>query len=344
MALIQNRIQMVGTQRSGSNLVRLVLNGIDGVIAPPSAHEYRDFIELLPLYSPLESEHVAVLVKDVLQLIRLNALQWPIDLTVADVLGFVNGRTLADVIIAVYDAAAICTGNRHWVSKCLENYLYIPAFLNARPDLFILHLVRDPRDVALSFLNAPIGPKDPKIIALEWKSDQSSIRQMRSHTDDRRWISIRYEDIVDDPTSAFSTLCESIGIRWTPRALTFHASAEASIAASLSTLWENLSSPIDGKKAGRYLDPTRRDFIRSVEEVAADEMRAYGYEPVYCDHTIALDDAELANARQRDGELRIASARRRAPELEEVHLRRDHFLADLRHRRLNDDGQVSQSP
>lgn len=69
------RVQIVGTQRSGSNLLRLLLGSLPGVFAPPSAHKLRDFQGLLPRYGePLNMER---LIADMAELVELNALPWP---------------------------------------------------------------------------------------------------------------------------------------------------------------------------------------------------------------------------------------------------------------------------
>jgi hypothetical protein len=155
------RLQLVGTQRSGSNLFRLILGSLPGVFAPPSAHELRDFLELIPLYSPLaDSGNVERLIVDIGHLIDLNALPWPQILhrnqKVADALG---GTTIAHVVIAFCDAHAQDLQCNTWLSKCLENLYFVERLAVTKLPILYVHLVRDPRDVALSFANAPIGPR-----------------------------------------------------------------------------------------------------------------------------------------------------------------------------------------
>ena len=47
-------IQMIGTQRSGSNLLRVMLGGIDAIAAPHPPHILQRFLPLLPKYGSLE--------------------------------------------------------------------------------------------------------------------------------------------------------------------------------------------------------------------------------------------------------------------------------------------------
>lgn len=341
-----NRIQMIGTQRSGSNLVRLVLNGIDEVFAPSSGHEYRDFAELFPHYTPFGSDELIQLSEDLLQLIRLNALPWPVGgLTGRIIADLATGSTLSHIVIAMYDAATRQIDATCWASKCLENYRYLPDLISARPDLRVLHLVRDPRDVALSFRRAPIGPKDPWIIAQDWLDDQRMIRDLQADLVSRGvdWTTVRYEDLVSEPGTQFEEMCRKLSIPWDSAALQFHSSPDAVTAANLSPLWATLATPISKNRIGGYLSPDDRQFVTRVEEIVSTEMRAFGYDPVYCDHPVAPTEDALALARTRDEQLRRATAQARPPEIEEIHTRRDRYLATLR-RRLTASGQSSSKP
>src|SRR5690349_10354704 len=103
-----NRVQLVGTQRSGSNLLRLMLGQLQEVFAPPSAHELRDFQSLASKYGDLSKPgNAARLAGDVGTLIDLNALPWPPfpDRT-EGILQELSGTSLAHMIVATYDAYA----------------------------------------------------------------------------------------------------------------------------------------------------------------------------------------------------------------------------------------------
>ena len=44
---------MIGTQRSGSNLLRVMLDGIEQIVAPHPPHILQRFLPLLPKYGDL---------------------------------------------------------------------------------------------------------------------------------------------------------------------------------------------------------------------------------------------------------------------------------------------------
>ncbi len=66
-------IFMIGTQRSGSNLLRLMLNELPRIAAPHPPHILQRMIPLAPNYGDLEiRENFAQLVDDVCRLVELN--------------------------------------------------------------------------------------------------------------------------------------------------------------------------------------------------------------------------------------------------------------------------------
>jgi hypothetical protein len=68
---------MIGTQRSGSNMLRLMLNQQPAIAAPHPPHILERFMPILPLYGDLQSDrNFDRLVDDVCRMIELNPVSW----------------------------------------------------------------------------------------------------------------------------------------------------------------------------------------------------------------------------------------------------------------------------
>jgi hypothetical protein len=320
---------MVGTQRSGSNLLRLILGSLPGVYAPPSAHELRDFLRLSERYAPLQNTtNMRRLVEDVGQLVDLNALPWPKipDRTQA-VLSVIKGTTIAHAVVAFYDAHAHHFECSAWLSKCLENVYYVKGLLATELPTVYLHLVRDPRDVAMSFLKAPIGPKEPRAIALRWRSDQEAAQRAKQTVSEASWLTLRYEDLVQDPQRTMVALCSWSGLEWQEEALNFYRTHEAAATANLSSLWTNLNRPVDVTRVGSHWQD--RAFADAVEEFVWDLMGAYGYAPRGSWPPVRVSEQEAREIEDSDRQIRRKLQRQRNPHAEELHLRREVFLERL---------------
>lgn len=331
------RVQMIGTQRSGSNLLRLMLDQSGEILGPPSAHELRDLLPLVGSYESLaHPENQARLARDLIGLVELNALPWPEGSLSADrLLRHLTGLSLAHFVLALYDQAAAFTARRGWVSKCLENVYHRETLEKACTEIRYVHIVRDPRDVALSFRRAPIGPKDPRVIAMRWREDQRAALEVE-RLNPGRTRRQRFEDLVMMPRESLRDLFTWLGIEFSPATLEYHRRSDAAEAAALSPLWSNLDQAPMAERVSAYArDPADRHFLRQVEELLLDDMTKFDYEPVFAPVTRELEPDELARARVEDERLRSETMIRHEHRDQSAHLRRDNYLAGLRLRLAN---------
>ncbi|HYC85548.1 MAG TPA: hypothetical protein VEB86_10015, partial [Chryseosolibacter sp.] len=70
-------IQFVGTQRSGSNLLRVMLNQFPEISAPHPPHILKTFFPILPIYGDLEDDaNFKTLVIDICEWVNVNPVPW----------------------------------------------------------------------------------------------------------------------------------------------------------------------------------------------------------------------------------------------------------------------------
>ena len=273
---------MIGTQRSGSNLLRLMLNQIDGVAAPHPPHILQRIMPLLPHYGDLsQGDSFRSLVDDVCRLVELNPVTWEgVSLDRDDVIARCKEQSLVAVFFAVYDILAETWGAEHWCCKSLANVQYLPEINSYSSDSKFIYLYRDGRDVALSFQKAVVGEKHIYHIANAWAKSQRLALQMRDILGADRFYSISYEDLVADSEGSLKGLCKFMGREYTPDLLDFHQSSEATNAASSSSLWGNVTKPIMKKNTKKFLKKATEEEITIFELVAGDVLDALGYERV----------------------------------------------------------------
>lgn len=337
-----NRVQLVGTQRSGSNLLRMILGAHDEVHAPPSTHLYRVFRDLVPGYGSLDDrDHRLELVGDVRRLIELNVFAWRDGLpTSEEIERRWTGTSVAALSRAVYDAAAERQGKSAWVCKSLENVHFLPELFVAMPELAVVHLVRDGRDVALSFQRLPVGPKHPYVAASEWMADQRAALAVEHDGHDGVFVRVRYEELTAAPDSVVAEVCTALGLRFDPCSLGFHASPEAQEAPSRSPLWQNLDKPVTAGNTGKFAEPAHRAFVELFEATAFDVLVELGYEPMYAVCARRFSPTEVREFAARDHAMRIAARRAADPATEALHRRQEQFVRQLRAERTVPAGHV----
>jgi hypothetical protein len=97
-------IQIIGTQRSGSNLLRLMLNQLDEIVAPHPPHILITFIPLLPVYGELDdAQNFRNLIIDVIRLVKANPVPWSgIDLNEEKVFNLCENNSLIELFRAIH--------------------------------------------------------------------------------------------------------------------------------------------------------------------------------------------------------------------------------------------------
>lgn len=327
------RVQMVGTQRSGSNLLRMILGWHEGVFAPPSVHMYQVLRRVSSGYGDLGlTRNRRALIDDLRTLIGLNVLEWPSGPPgTGQIEREWSDESLAGLFSAVHDAAAGIESSGAWISKSLENVKYLGELVRAVPDLLILHLIRDGRDVALSFRSAPIGPKHPVLAAHMWAGDQRLADQYVSVASAGSVIRISYERMTSDPSGTLSPLLSRLGTKFDPQSLKFNESAEAQRVPSLSRLWHNLDRPVIANNS-RFRQPEVHEFVELFEGAAFESLISYGYSPLYASRPVKYNASELRLFQEEDSQLRSAVRASADPAIEALHSRQADFIAELERR------------
>lgn len=276
-------IFMIGTQRSGSNLLRLMLNQLPDIVAPHPPHILHRFMPLIPGYGNLQKDsNFMALVDDVCRMIELNPVAWEgLTLDRKKVAAACRGRSLMAVFGATYQMLTEAQGAKTWMCKSMQNTLFLPQIEAFFAGAKYIYLYRDGRDVAVSFRKAVVGEKHFYHIAKEWAETQRLALQHRDRVPASRFVSISYEELTAQPEAAMRRLCTFLGAKYDPSMLEFHESDEAKRAAESSALWGNVVKPVMKDNTRKFLREAAEEDVRIFESVAGDVLDALHYERAY---------------------------------------------------------------
>jgi Sulfotransferase family len=276
-------IFMIGIQRSGSNLLRLMLNELPEIAAPHPPHILQRMMPLVPSYGDLrKGPAFSTLVDDVCRLVELNPVPWEgVVLDRKDVAARCRKRSLVAVFGAVYDVMAKAWHAKNWCCKSLANVYYLPEIEDYFDGAKYIYLYRDGRDVAVSFSKAVVGEKHFYHIAKEWDEAQRLALDFRSKIPAKRFFNLSYEALTAEPEKTARALCKFLGVAYKPSMLEFYKSGEAKRAASASNLWENVTNPVMRQNTRKFLKEAREEDIRVFESVAGASMDRLGYERLF---------------------------------------------------------------
>lgn len=277
MKLMIDFIQFIGTQRSGSNLLRLMLNQHPLISAHHPPHLLRTFVPLLPHYGDLDVlANRKLLVDDMVNWVKNNPVTWNIDTLDIDLIAE-EASDITDIFVGIYrckmkeDHAAL------FCCKSTFNVFYNHLIeKNYRP--FYIYLYRDGRDVAASFKKAIVGPKHSYVIAEKWHKEQQKALEVVASLAEERHAMISYEQLIADPVSVLTKICHKIGLTFDPEMLNYHKSNESLLTAGSGDMWKNVARPIIKTNQSKYKSELSQEEILTFEAVAGESLARLGYE------------------------------------------------------------------
>ena len=274
-----NFFQFIGTQRSGSNLFRLMLNEFDGVYAPHPPHLLKTFYPILSKYQNLTDEvNLQKLVEDMLKWIHNNPVRWKNVPSYNELVESLNKRSLFEIFRLLYTTNAIKENkNKFWCCKSLFNLKFynLKEFKSLNP--IYIYIYRDGRDVASSFKNASIGDKQIYFLAKQWQSDQMICKKIKDNTSDYNFFSVKYEDLLIYPRKILKRFCEKYDITYNDDFLNYYKSEESKLTSSSGSLWKNLSKPIISNNKGKYKTELSSNEIKIFESLNYESLKLLGY-------------------------------------------------------------------
>ena len=276
-------IYIIGTERSGSNLLRVILNAHSGIDIPHPPHIMRYFADLEGGYGDLAQASVRTdLVNDVLRLIDTHIYPWEVDLDVERVVNEARPANLLGIFAAIYDQHLAHTGKRRWGCKSTFMVHHIQAALDRDPEARFVWIIRDPRDVAASSRKSVFSPFHPHFTARLWDDQQREglAMEARHPSSVHR---LHYERLLSDPEGTIRELCDFLGEPFEADLLAHERTAAAKKGAQLSESWENTGKPVIAGNSGKFRNELTEREIGIVESVAGPTMTTLGYAPDVAD-------------------------------------------------------------
>lgn len=272
-------IQIIGTQRSGSNLLRLMLNQFDEISAPHPPHILKQFMPLLPLYGNLHDlENMERLVDDVCSLIEYNPVSWTgVAFDRKEVLSLCESNSLIEIFRVVYNIKANHDHASYWVCKSMGNMHFFDQMEGAGIKPLYIHLYRDGRDVACSFKNAIVGEKHAYHLANQWCENQEACFNLQDRIGSDRFLMVSYEDLIHFPEREMKRISAFLHINFDSTVFDYYKSKESRNTATVGKMWENVSRPILPNNTMKYKTGLSALELDIFENQAGEVLKKLGY-------------------------------------------------------------------
>jgi hypothetical protein len=275
---------VVGVQRSGTTVLRLMLNNHPRLAVPFES----DFLKILPVAEATGPLHVKANQRIVLAALAREPFTMKGDIVKEPEAVLRHPITrFGDLICAAFYEWMKRKGKLRWGIKTPGYVTEMDVLALHFPTAQFIHIVRDGRDVALSNKGLSWGTKQLPRVARDWKFKALLGRKMGRILGERRYLEVRYEDLICDPEPQLKRICRFLGEKYHPAMLDYHKDAEAELPSS-SLQWHRSSvSKPDASKAFAWRRQMSMADQILFDEYAGDVLELFGYERVRRSHTLS---------------------------------------------------------
>ncbi len=264
---------VLGVSRSGTTLLRVVLDRSPGIAIPDESF----FVPLLARRhrGTIETDRF---LDDVARIPTIR--DWGV--SASDVAPRLRpGMPAGAAIAAIFESYADRAGKPRWGDKTPMYMRHLALLERLFPDAQYVHLIRDGRDAALSFLELPEGsftrtwahPRTPSEFACLWRKEVRDARALGRRVGTSRYHEVRYEELVGDPERIVGAICQFAEIEFDPAMLDYAGSVDVSAKPHQQRLLRPMTAGVRS-----WRDDMSPADVEAFEEVAGDLLRELGYD------------------------------------------------------------------
>jgi hypothetical protein len=264
---------ILGVRRSGTTLLRVMLDRHSALAVPDESY-------FIPQLADRHLRHVDPddFIDD---LRRLNTLaEW--DVPLEQVRARLSERMpIGAAIGTVYAVYANERGKERWGDKTPMYMQNLRLLERLFPDALFLHLIRDGRDAAMSFLSMPKGivtetwmhPRTAADFACQWRSEVSAARRLGRRVGRERYLEVRYETLVADVEPVLQAVCRFARLPYEPGLADYAGNVDVSAKPHQQSLTR---PPTPGLRDWRT--QMSAEDVAAFERLAGELLRELGYE------------------------------------------------------------------
>jgi len=268
---------ILGSGRSGSTLLRMILACHSRIVIPPETWFLLDWTQRFDPVAPLAKAQVEEAVN-----LAVNHYRWPdFNIDAGDfreralALRQPKLRALADII---FDEFRRREGRARWGDKTPPYCRIIPELRKIYPGALFIHLIRDGRDVTKSFHDRQWRGRLLHENTAEWLEATADIQRHRGQLTDEEFLEVRYEDLVLDTEATIGRICDFLGEETEPGMFSWEGAVAEKIPSRELHIHKKLlrkPQPTDVDRWKRELTPFQ---VACLEAYIGDRLSDFAYE------------------------------------------------------------------
>ena len=269
---------IIGSGRSGNTLLRSILSGNSDISIPPESYRFPFAIKKFHIFNNRNWEDIISQVLKEFEDCK-EFYTWEIDIkdvqkrleNIAD-----SKRTLSNIFDELF-----CTyAEKHspkskiWGDKTPMNTLYLDWIGPVFPYSKFVHIIRDGRDVASSYLK--MGRYDTILEAVNRWINSIELAQSFGSKIKENYMEIRYEELVTNTESEIQRICDFLNIQY-DSAMLDHTKQVGKLGDTDKSHHSNLSKPISSESIGKWKSNLSESDQESITKLLHKHLNRLGY-------------------------------------------------------------------
>lgn len=271
-----NNFFIIGAQRSGTTLLRLILNSHSQIAIP---EEGTFWMPLLRRYGV--NPHKKFSKKELdncLKYISSNSQFKLWNIPCDELIDKINYHSCQDLLSLMQIVYSMYSEKHHkaiWADKTPSFFRMVPELSRLFPEAKFIHIIRDGRDLYLSWRKIDPGKSNIAVCALEWCHKVCTAQKDLLKFRNSNHLEIRYEDLVQDPKKILNSICLFLNIKFEAEMLNFWQQSEKYIGCHHSEL---IFKPLSTHSINKWKKELSDNELQVFENIAGDCLRNNGFE------------------------------------------------------------------
>jgi len=269
-------IFIISAPRSGSTLMRLILDAHPRIGIPSPAWLYEMVRPYLYSYGDLTNEqNLHALAEDILAAPSIK--DFTSQLTADEMVAESNDPSFAGLYDALHRKYVRDTGKSRWGEKTPRNCFWMDEIKSDYPDAQFVHIIRDGRDMAIDIADSRLWPYSLYSGAQMWDMFVSAAQESGAELDSNSYYEIHYEKLCADPEGELKKLCDFLGEDFSPQMLSHHQSDSAKSWGGGDALHASILKPITTDYCEMYKTRLSDSDCEAIEALIGTRLKSWNY-------------------------------------------------------------------
>jgi len=265
---------ILGVQRSGTTLLRLILNSHSHIAIPEEAEFLRPIIKKKYLYNEISKKDL----KKIYNYLKNSPYYALWNYDSSKFLNWLEKQSsipLREFIHNLFMSYAESESKIRWGDKTPSLFRKLRLLYKLFPSAKFIHIVRDGRDVFDSWRKLDPSKNNVVVVSLEWQYKLYKIENFLKILPENSKYTIRYEDLLIEPEETVMKICNFIEMEFESRMLNFYMQSKYYIGNHHSSL---IFQPINPGNLFKWKKNLTETELKVFNYLAGNYLRKYGYQ------------------------------------------------------------------